>query len=340
MKRIDSADNQHPRFLLVCKQLSMVLLLNWWIPGVPAQPEWRPSRNVEIIVQVGPGGSSDRTARQMQRILQENRLLETTITVVNKPGGGNVIAFNYLTQHAGDGHYWLINSVTQLTAYASGQSRLSYTEVSPLAMLFSEYAACAVRSDSQIKDGRTLLEILVKNPQAATIAISPGFGTPNHIALAMAVQAAGGDASKLKTVAFASSAETVAALLGGHVDVVVSPASTLQAHVIAGKLRAVAVSSPERLSGALANAPTWRELGAPAVFGNWRGAVGPKGLTDAQVSYWDEIFRRLVMTPDWKNYLDENMLTPLFLDGKESKKFIEAEYKKITEILKSIHFSK
>src|SRR6185369_5102947 len=137
MKRIDSADNQHPRFLLVCKQLSMVLLLNWWIPGVPAQPEWPPSRNIEIIVQVGPGGSSDRTARQMQRILQENRLLETTITVVNKPGGGNVIAFNYLTQHAGDGHYWLINSVTQLTAYASGQSRLSYTEVSPLAMLFS-----------------------------------------------------------------------------------------------------------------------------------------------------------------------------------------------------------
>src|SRR6185295_17988929 len=59
---------------------------------------WKPARNVEIVVGVGPGGGIDRTARIVQKILQEQRLLDVTATVVNKPGGGSTIAQAYLNQ--------------------------------------------------------------------------------------------------------------------------------------------------------------------------------------------------------------------------------------------------
>lgn len=98
----------------------VLLLTSMWPSGSPAQAEWRPSRNVEIIVQVTAEGSSDRTARMIQRMLHDRQLVETTTAVVNRPGGGGAVAFNYLTQHASDGHYWLIGSVALLTSYASG----------------------------------------------------------------------------------------------------------------------------------------------------------------------------------------------------------------------------
>lgn len=332
-RRLPLCFNQHPWMLVL-------LLTSMWPSGSPAQAEWRPSRNVEIIVQVTAGGSSDRTARMIQRMLQDRQLVETTTAVVNKPGGGGAVAFNYLTQHAGDGHYWLVGSVTLLTSYASGQSKLHYTDVTPLAILFSEYPAAAIRADSRIKDARDLLDMLVKNPQEVVIAISPGLGTSNHIALAMAVKAAGGDVGKLKTVVFKSSPETVTALLGGHVEVLVSPASSLLAHVASGKVRVVAVSSPGRLGGALAASPTWRELGIQAVFGNWRGALGAKGLTDAQVSYWGNVFGRLVSTAEWKDYLESNLLAELFLGGKESRKYLDAEYRQVAAIMKDLGLAK
>ncbi len=337
---VDRAQRRFAPGLMRYPLILVSLFIGMWPFDTPAQTEWRPSRNVEIIVLTAAGGASDRTARAMQRMLQDKRLVETTTAVINKPGGGGAIAYNYLAQHPGDAHYWVLASFTLLTSYARGQSKLHYTDVTPLAMLFSEYSAGAIRADSRFKDGKSLLDMLVKNPQDVVMGISPAVGAANHLALAMAVKAAGGDVKRLKTVVFNSSTEAAVALLGGHVEAVVLPASALLPHVASGKLQVIAVSSPKRLSGVLAASPTWSELGAPVVFGNWRAVVGPKGLTESQVTYWGNVFTRMVRNPEWKEYIEKNLLSEFFMDGKESVKFLDTEYKSVAAIMRELDLVK
>jgi putative tricarboxylic transport membrane protein len=320
--------------------LIVLVALASWCGHAMGQGEWRPLRNVELVVQAGAGGASDRTARTMQRIMQDKRLIESPATVVNKVGGGGAVAYNYVNQHAGDAHFVLMTSGTLMSSYVIGQSPFRHTDFTPLAILCSEYTVFVVRADSAFKDGKALLARLVSSPQDVRIALSPGLGNANHIALAMVVKAAGGDVKRLKVAVFASSAETVTALLGGHVDLVLAPASPVLPHVAASTVRVLAVSSAQRLPGGLASAPTWKEMGVDGVFGNWRGVFGPKGLAEPQVAYWSGVFSRLAATPEWKEDLDKNLLSPLFIGGAESRQFLDAEHKQISALMKDIGLAK
>jgi len=325
------------RCLVAAFAVASSLLL---VTDAAAQADWRPTRMVELVVQAGAGGASDRASRMIQKILQDRRLIDVQSTVNNKPGGGGAIAYNYVNQHAGDGHYLLMSSGTLITANASGQTPFLHTDFSPLAILCTEYSAFVVRADSPIKDGKTLLAKLVSSPQDVRIAISPGLGNANHITIAMAVKAAGGDVKRLKIAVFASSAETVTAVLGGHVDLAVSPASPVLPHLATGGVRVVAVSSDKRLPGALAGVPTWREQGVDAVYGNWRGVLGPKGLSSAQAAYWGRVLGRLVATPEWKEDLEKNLLSDQFITGDQSKAFLDGEYRQISALMKEIGLAK
>lgn len=229
-----------------------------------------------------------------------------------------------------------MSSGTLLTSHVVGQRPFRHTDFTPLAILCSEYTVFVVRADSPLQDGKALLARLVSNPQDVRIALSPGLGNANHISVAMALKAAGGDVRRLKVALCASAAETVTALLGGHVDLVLSPASPVLSHLAASTVRVLAVSSAQRLPAALAGVPTWREMGIDVVFGNWGGALGPKGLADAQVAYWTGIFSRLVSTPEWKEDVDRNLLSHLFIGGNESMQFREAEYRQISALMKDI----
>lgn len=115
------------------------------------QGAWRPERPIEIVVPAGAGGSIDGTARLVQRILQNNRIVDTPVLAVNKAGGGGAIALNYLDQRSGDGHYLLTSTMSLMTNHILGRSKVTYTDYTPLATLFSEYMTFVVRPDSPLK---------------------------------------------------------------------------------------------------------------------------------------------------------------------------------------------
>src|SRR5688572_10258193 len=73
------------------------------LPAI-AQAPWKPSRNVELVVGSGLGGPLDVTARTLERIFRDRRIIEVPAMVINKPGAGGVLGFNHLNQHQGDGH--------------------------------------------------------------------------------------------------------------------------------------------------------------------------------------------------------------------------------------------
>src|SRR5258705_12096739 len=206
--------------------LTAAIIAAFWIGDCAAQPGWKPVKNVEFIVGVSPGGGIDRTARTLQKVLHDKRMLEVSATVVNKPGGGSTLAQAYLNQHAGDAHYLKISATSLLTNHITGKTANSWSDFTPIAMLYDEFIGFAVKADSPLKTGRDLAELLRKDSAALPVGIATSAGNTNHIALALLAKRAGGDVRKLKVVVFSSGGESTTALLGGHVGLVTTPAAT------------------------------------------------------------------------------------------------------------------
>ena len=306
----------------------------------PAAAQWKPTKAVEIIAPSGPGGTTDRTARVVARILQQHKLVDVPVNVVNKPGGSGTIGLNYLNQHQGDGHYIIIATTGSISNHIMGLIPYNHTNFTPLAMLFDEYLGVNVRADSQVKSGRDLIDRLKKNPESLSFGISTSIGGANHTTLMVCLRAGGVDIKHLKTAVFPGGAASTTALLGGHVDVINTAPGNMVAHFKAGTLRTLAISAPKRLRGVFASVPTWREQGVPADSSSWRGLMGPKGMTPEQIAYWDKVFTAMAKTEDWKKDLDANFWENAYADAKGARKRLDEEYAEYKAILTELGVAK
>lgn len=327
-------------FTASCRCVTLVIALLGWIGAAcGATPQWQPERPIEIVVGVTPGGPLDLSARLLQKIAADRQWVATPISVVNRPGANNALAWVYLNQHPADAHYLAMTLPNIVTNRLTGIHALNYTDVTPLAQLNSEPIAFTVKPDSPIRSGKELLERLRQNPASLSIAFS-NIGSANHIGAGVLFKAAGIDVKKARLVAFKGASEAVTAILGGHVDAIASSASTVLPQVQSGQLRAVAVAAPKRLSGAMANVPTWKEQGVDAVFANWRGVIGPRGLAPAQVAYWDAIIGRIVRSEDWLREVEKRGWEADYLNSAESRRFLERQNEDLKGLLADLGLAK
>jgi len=304
-----------------------------------ALAEWKPNRSVEFIAINAPGGGSDRILRLMLKVIKEKRYVETSVNVVNKPGGGGAIAYTYLNSHPADGHFILMANKSLLTNNLVGRGP-SYTQFTPIVKLFDEYISVTVRPDSPIKTAKDLIKRLQQDPQALTFGIATSLGNLNHQGVAVALKEAGVDIKETKNVIFQSGGKAVTALLGGHVDVVPITAAFAASRLRNGQLRVIAVTAPMRLAGVLAEVPTWREQGYDNTVSNWRGFVGPKGMTDAQAAYWEQFMKRLASSDEWKKELDTNFWSSDLKGQIEYRQQIKRDNVQLHEFLSELGLAK
>jgi len=302
--------------------------------------EWKPDKPIEIVVGTGVGGGQDKSARTVQRILQERRLVDVPVTVVNKPGGGGAVGWTYLNQHAGEGNIIYVGNPTLLTNHIAGRSRINYTHVTPLAILLSESVAVSVLPSSPLRTGKDLLARFKADTASISMAVGSSLGSTNHIAMALLAKAAGGEPKKLRTVVFQGGGEAITALLGGHIDVNSSAANNVVPHKETGKIRVLGFTAPKRLGGVLADVPTWKEQGVNAVVTNWRMVCGPKGMTAAQIAYWDRVLSRLVQTDEWKKDLEANIFENAYLASAATERYMQAEYEQFRSALAELGMAK
>lgn len=294
-------------------------------PGGAEAQEWVPDKPVELVATNAPGGGSDRIGRMMIKLLQERRLVPVPVNLVNKPGGGSAVAYNYVNQHPGNGHVLALGSRSLNTNNITGYGP-SYTELTPVAHLFDEYIAVTVKPVSPIRTGRDLISFVKRDPTAISFGIATSLGSPNHSGVAAAMKAAGIDVRKTKNVIFTSGGQASTALLGGHIDVVPVSVAFAASLYRNKQVRLIAVSSPQRLPGILKDVPTWKEQGYDAVVAQWRALIGPKGMTPAQVAYWEGVMRRMMDADEWKKELEDNFWIAHFETGAETRKFLDRDY--------------
>ncbi len=321
-----------------CTAAALMLIIAPVAPAFAADPLWKPVKPVELVAINAPGGGSDRILRLMVKVFQDQKAMDVPVTVVNKPGGGGAMAYNYITQQA-DPHYLTLANKSMLTNNIVGRGP-SYTEFTQVVNLFTEYISVTVKPDSSIKGGADLIDRLRKDVTSLSLGIATSIGNPNHQGLAVALHLGGVDIKKTRNVIFPSGGAATTAVMGGHVDVAPVTAALAASLLRNNQVRVVAVAAPKRLGGVLANVPTWREQGFDAVVSNSRTFLGAKNLTPAQLAYWDRVFKRLTESAEWKKELDENFWSSEYLPSADARKQMDRDDAQLRAFLKDLALTK
>ena len=287
---------------------------------------WEPRKNVEIVVGADPGGALDFTARLLQNIWKERKMVDGI--VLNKPGAGNAIAWTYLNQRPGDANHIAIASPNLFTNQLLGVSQLSYRDVTPLAVMLTEYIVVIVRPDSPLKSMKDVVAPLRKDPAALSIGMSPGVGSPAYTAAGIALKEAGVDAKNMRLVVYKAASAVVTGLLSGDIDVAFVAAPNVPPLLGANRVRALAISSASRVGGELSGVPTFKEQGIDAVYENWRGLIGPKDLKPEQIAFWENVIQQATRTPEWQKALEKNGWGDRYMNNAQSRRFFDEQFAK------------
>lgn len=282
--------------------------------------EWAPTKPIELVVHTGPGGGSDVLARTLAVMIEKEKLLPVRVQVANKTGGNAAVAAAYLADKKGDPHtLGLITSVWIATPLTSAEAKVSLRDLTPIARLVFEPAVFAVRADSPYKTMRDFIEAARANP--GKLKQSGGSLTSRDSIMRQALQQHTG--TKWAFVSFQGGGERIAALLGGHVDMMIIEPQEAGEHIRAGKMRVLAQIAEKSLPS-YAGVPTLKEAGYDVtVPPQIRAMVAPPGIPKEVHTYWEGLMTKLSKSESWKKYVAENQLEEGFLTGPEFPKSID-----------------
>lgn len=187
-----------------------------------------PEKPIVITAPSGAGGGLDTTARALTKVLGETGLSKTTMTVENKPGGGQAVGLaDFVNKDSADPYRLYLPSVPLIinNLKKEGNSPYSYRDLTPLAQLTKDYGAIVVQADSKYKDLKSLFEDLKNDPSSLTVAGGSAPGSQDHLVAMLPAVKAGVDATKIKFVSYDGGGEAMTALIGGNADVLATDIS-------------------------------------------------------------------------------------------------------------------
>jgi putative tricarboxylic transport membrane protein len=307
--------------------------------AAPGHAAEYPSRSVELVAAGNPGGGLDLVARALEISLREEKLFPQKFVIKNMGGAGGNLAKTYINQKKGDPNFLYIESNRIYTNRIVGTTNLTYTDVTPVARLVTEYLVWAVLPDSPYKNAKDVLAKLKPDPGAVTF----GVGTVpsnDQMNILRAAMAQGVDPKLVKIVSFKAGGDLMIQLLGGHVPVISTGLSEAIEQARAGKVRLIAISAPKPLPGEFANVPTWRSMGIDLAILHWRGLFAPPGIPAAAVTYWDQTLSKMVKTDSWKKILDKYQWFDAYADSAEFRKELAEENKSYEQILTQLGMAK
>lgn len=275
-----------------------------------------------LIAPAAPGGGWDQLARTVARVLERERLT-TRVQVQNLAGAAGTIGLaRFATAQRGDPNTVLITGLVMIGGIVSNRAPVTLEVTTPLARLVGEYEVIVVPARSPFATLGALLDTFRVRPGAISWGGGSAGGT-DQMLVDLIAQHVGVDPRRANYVAFSGGGDAVTALLGDQVTVGVSGYGEFEAHIMAGRLRALAISSRERVPGV--NIPTLREAGVPIDLANWRGIVAPPGTRPARAAELIAMLDRMRRSISWQEELARRGWTDLWLSGDAFARFLAAE---------------
>jgi putative tricarboxylic transport membrane protein len=287
----------------------------------------------KIIAPASPGGGWDQTARSMQAALQDEKISDS-VQVTNVPGAGGTIGLaQFVNQAAGDPSQLIVGGYVMVGAILTNQSPVTLDQVTPIARLTGEYEAIVVPAASDIKDMAGLVEKLKADPGSVSWAGGSAGGT-DHITAGLIAKAVGVDPTKVNYIAFSGGGEALAAILGNQVTVGISGYGEFAEQVKAGTLRAIGISSDERVSGI--DVPTFKEQGVDVSIQNWRMVAAAPDITDEQKAAIIADVDKMVNSATWQKTLTDKGWANTYLAGDAFAEQLKKDNEATAAILKDI----
>ena len=290
----------------------------------------RAAANVKMMIPANPGGGWDTTGRALGKALTESKLADT-VTYDNKGGAAGALGLaQFVNGSKGDPNALMVMGSVMLGGIITGKPPVNLSQATPIARMTTEYNVFVLPANSPFKTMKDVVDQLKKDPGSVKWG-GGSRGSTEHIAAAMIAQKVGADPSKINYVAFRGGGEATAAILGGNVTIGGSGLSEFQPYLESGKMRAIAVTSPQRIKGL--NAPTLKELGINVEIGNWRGLYAPPGITAEQRKALTDMVVQATKSKSWAESIEKNGWTPALMVGPEFDAFVDREFATLRAIM-------
>ncbi len=278
----------------------LLALLAGFSSDAPAQADY-PSKSITIIVPYPPGGQGDVFARLIAERLTTR--LKQTVVVDNKPGATGALGTRIVAKAAGDGYTLLLGQTGEIAVNQSVVRSLGYDPVKdfkPIVLIGDGPLILAVPGNSPYSSVQELIMAARAKPGSISYA-SSGTATPGHLA---AAALALGTKTQMSHVPYKGGGQALTDLMGGHVQFFFSSASAAMVHLASGKIRALAISSPQRQS-ALPQIPTVAESALPGfAYSLWGGLFAPAGTSDDIVAMLNREVNSILGEAIFKNRLE------------------------------------
>lgn len=324
---------------LSLKRLAVIALPMAALAGmsttVQAQ-EWTPTRSIEFVAPANPGGGWDTLVRTVSRVIQQEELADKNFAAINVPGGGGAVAWAQIARDSGNPHKLFATSPPIILVPLAGASRYDHTDFTPIARLITDYSIVLVSADSEYETINDLFDALKENP-SLSVGGGSAPGSMDHISIAGLASSAGLDASSVNYIPFSGGGDAMTNLMGGHIEAVITGAGESVGQLGEGsQIRALGVSSPERLGGGLADVPTYQEQGVDYTFDIWRGVMGTPDMPEEAVTYYQDLFAEMLETDGWQEARDQLGWIDAYQNSEEFGVFLDEQQEQFSGVLSDL----
>jgi tripartite-type tricarboxylate transporter receptor subunit TctC len=286
-----------------------------------------PNKPITFIVPFGAGGDSDLSGRNLAQHAPKY-LGNATIVVVNRVGASGSIGSQAVRTAAPDGYTLLIARIATHAILPAIDSKVPYkwNEFTMLSLLELNPYVCVVKGDAPVKSMQELLELIRKNPGKLNFSTS-GTGTIQNLGPQYFFNLTGLTKDHAVGIHYKSGGEVTTSLLGDQVHFACNNLTTILSHIKGGKLRALMVTTPNRLQD-LADVPTSRELGWPEMerITGWSALMGPPGMAKEVVDRWVQVLGKLASDDEWLAGNVKIGGIPAIRSQAETEKFVREQF--------------
>lgn len=293
----------------------------------------QPALELKIMAPAGAGGGWDSTSRSLQQVLTATGAAKS-VQVINVPGAGGTVGLaQFVNNSKGDGNQLMVMGAVMVGAILTNKAPVGLDQVTPLARLTQDALVVVVPANSPFKSVKDLAAAL-KADTSKVVWAGGSAGGADHILAGLVAKAAGGDVAKLNYVPFSGGGEALAEMLGGRVSAGISGYNEFESQIKSGKLRALGLSTGQRMAGV--EVPTLREQGLDVEFVNWRGVVAAPGISPAQKAALSAAIEKAVKSDNWAQVLKTRGWEASYAGPDEFAAFLKADQTRVQGILGSI----